>query len=278
MYPFINIFDKNVSVYGIMMLIGFFSAFLLAYIRAKRFGVTPDDIVYIYLLAVCGGITGAFLLRPIIKLPEILMHWGNYSSMRVKDFLSYWFGELIFYGGIVGGLLSGLWYCRKFKLKASFAADIIAPAIPLGHAFGRIGCLFAGCCYGIEVTQETLLSIEYPQIENPITDVPTGVPLLAIPIIEAMSNIFICIILLLFDKYKKTPGITLAVYGAIYASVRFIIEFYRGDIARGTYGLLSTSQIISIVIFIVSIVFIIMNVLQYNKRQLLTYAWTRNMN
>ena len=98
-------------------------------------------------------------------------------------------------------------------------------------------------------------SVIYPARTDGLEAVaaPTGIPLLATPLIEAAGNILIAVIVILFQRNHATTGRGIAVYGFLYSIQRFVLEFYRGDLARGVYGGISTSQIISIAVFAASV-------------------------
>ena len=151
---------------------------------------------------------------------------------------------MVFYGGLVGAILMAYLYSRLAKIDFWLYADIFAPAIPLFHAFGRIGCFMAGCCYGIENDWGFVYHNEY--LDQSIN----GVTRLPIQLIEAGFNIIIMLVLVYCDTRRFKKGSLLGIYFILYPTVRFIDEFFRGDEIRGHLLFLSTSQWISIIIFI----------------------------
>jgi phosphatidylglycerol:prolipoprotein diacylglycerol transferase len=266
MYPYIHLFIINLPVYGLMVLTGFGAAFGLVSLRSEKFGVPRLDGRLITCMAFAGGIAGTVLLKPIIRLPLIFIYWNEIRQYSLWDFLrAYFTGEMVFYGGLIGGAVGVIWYCRQFGVSVASTAEIAAPAVPLAHAFGRLGCFFGGCCYGMEVAPNHLLAVVYP----PRTDgldafaAPAGVPLLAIPLIEACGNLLIAGLVLLYAHRNKVYGSSLFVYGILYSVQRFIIEFYRGDALRGFLGAFSTSQYISLVIFTISVTALIIMRIKY---------------
>jgi phosphatidylglycerol:prolipoprotein diacylglycerol transferase len=255
MHPYIHIFTYNIPVYGIMMLLGMTAALGVVALQCRFYNYSRQEAILTALIAIAGGVAGAILLRPVIRLPDIIINWERYSKVPVGEFFSWLFGELVFYGGLIGGAIAVILYCRYFKMSVIRISDIFAPALPVGHVFGRIGCLFAGCCYGIEVSPSNPLAIIYPQRADGLAAVtaPVGIPLLALPLIEAGGNIIIACIVLFFQRKTKSAGRGIAVYGILYSVFRFILEFFRGDQLRGVYGGISTSQIISFVVITASI-------------------------
>ena len=123
---------------------------------------------------------------------------------------------------------------------------IIAPAcITIAHGFGRIGCFFAGCCYGIET--DSIWGIKFPHLNHNVY--PTQ-------LYEAIF-LFILFGVLFVLAYKFKFKYTFSVYLASYGIFRFLIEFIRGD-DRGAYFLgLSPSQMFSLVGIIISIILIV---------------------
>ena len=245
-----EIFGRQIGTYGLFMILGAGAAWLMIKILENK---KDNDVPIVFLICICGGLVGAFLLRPITRIPDIIVNWEHIRQMPFRIFISRFFGELVFYGGLFGGIAAMLIYCKHFKVPMLPMADLFAPAMAVAHGLGRIGCFFGGCCYGISVHGSHLFAVTFPPSSM---SAPAGVPLLAIQLIEAACLFMIAIILSLI--YKKTAGTGLAVclYGLLYSILRFILEFYRGDIARGIYGPFSTSQYISIAVFAVSIVFL----------------------
>ena len=246
MYPFLfEILGRPISTYGLFMILGAVAAWFLV----RLLGGKDRDIPLVFLICICGGLIGAFLLRPITRIPEIFINWEHIRQLPPGWIFPYLFGEIVFYGGLIGGVVAMLLYCRRFNIPVLPIADLFAPALALAHSFGRVGCFFGGCCYGIPVSALHPFAVIYP---HPITG--QAHPRLAIQLIEAACLLILAVILVII--YKKTAGKGLAVsfYGILYSALRFVIEFYRGDIARGVYGPFSTSQYISIALFIVSVV------------------------
>jgi len=242
-----------------MMLFGMVVALGVVLLRCGYYKYPRQEALLAALIGIAGGITGALLLKPIIRLPDVIFHWEKYSKLSISEFLSFYFGELVFYGGLIGGVVAVILYGRYFKMSFTRLSDVTAPALPVGHAFGRMGCLMAGCCYGIEVPPLHPLAIIYPERTDGLEAfaAPAGTPLLALPLIEACGNIIIACIILLVQRKNKTAGFGVAVYGILYGIFRFTLEFFRGDLIRGVYGGISTSQIISIIVFTVSILWLI---------------------
>ena len=156
----------------------------------------------------------------------------------------------VFYGGLLGAIAGCYFFLRK-NPSVSFLriADIAAPAIPLGQAIGRIGCFSAGCCWGShsELPWAVTFSNDYA---HGLTGVPLHEAIHPVQLYESFSWLLLFLILLaaLRKKTFPVPGQLFAVYLISFGIIRFILEFFRGDLYRGVYfnGMISTSQAISL--------------------------------
>ena len=155
----------------------------------------------------------------------------------------------MFYGGFIVVALGLLIYVKSFKLKLTDFTDVYAVAIPLGHALGRIGCLFGGCCYGMPYNGP--FAVTYS--ENTLSNAPKNIPLLPIQGIEAGLLIVLFIILLIIYFKSKGKNTALIGYFLGYSVIRFVLEYFRYDSARGKLWIFSTSQWISIGLFLVGV-------------------------
>ena len=181
-----------------------------------------------------GAIIGAKLLFILVSMDEII---------RLKlSVLAVIKGGFVFYGGLVGGLLGLLVYTRQYKMKLTPFLDIYATVLPLGHAIGRVGCFFGGCCYGIRYNG--IFRVVYEQTAG---QTPSGVGLLPIQLIEAIALLSLFFLQLFLFKRKKFAGRQAWSYIVSYSIIRFFLEFFRGDKIRGSVLWLSTSQWISLI-------------------------------
>jgi len=224
-------------------------------------GKKDKDIPLVFLICICGGFIGAFLLRPITRIPQLIMHWEQLRHLPPEVFASLFFGEIVYYGGFIGGVIAMLLFCKQYKIPVLPIADLFAPALAAAHGIGRVGCFFGGCCHGIQVSASHPFAVVFP----PSSIVaPTGVPLLATQLIEASCLLVIAIILIIVYKKTTVKGLTACLYGILYPILRFVLEFFRGDEARGIYGIFSTSQYISIGLFAVSVALLFFNKFKNN--------------
>ncbi|MCL2098960.1 MAG: prolipoprotein diacylglyceryl transferase [Oscillospiraceae bacterium] len=251
MYPYINIFGITIPAYGLLLVVSSAAAWLLLVVLSKKKKrIDTEDASLAFLIGISGGIIGAVALRPLIKLVEIIIFREKYKMFSAGELLDYMVGEIVFYGGFLGGIIAVVLFCRKFKIEIVPLFDIGVPALSLAHAIGRMGCFLGGCCYGIELPYNHPFAVIYPSVS---AAAPPGVPLLAVPVIEAGFLLILFAGLTLIYLKSDKAGLCSLIYLLIYPMGRFILEFFRGDILRGRYGIFTTSQFISAGIFIFGI-------------------------
>lgn len=191
---------------------------------------------------------GAKLLGIILNILKCIQNGENICK---ETFIQ---SGIIYYGGLIGIILS-FFYLSKYKnnrnpLEVNDAFDSFVILIPLFHVFGRIGCFFSGCCYGIE--RKTFISVLYTinSVENGISTswrIPTQ-------LIEAYFEFIVFVLLLFLFMKTKCQGKLLNIYLLAYSVGRFCLEFIRGDEVRGKFFFLSTSQWISCCLFLYAII------------------------
>ena len=163
-------------------------------------------------------------------------------------FDTFLYSGIVFYGGLVFFLINFWLLVRKASPQdREKIIDSLAVSIPLFHAFGRIGCFTAGCCYGVPTT--SIIGLTYTTWVQGSAFTEIRVP---IQLIEAMFNILIFALLFWIAVHRKTKGKLLILYIVLYAIVRFIDEFFRGDIDKSILFGFSAAQAISIVLIIIA--------------------------
>ena len=257
MFPYISLGDIFfVPLYTPTFLIGLFIAVLIARRLAPSNGIEKADVVYASVYAAIGLLVGAKFLYFITKLPAIIKHFDTFVELVKQsplDALSFAFGGLVFYGGLLGGILGVFIYCRLYKVDFISILNVAAPMIPLMHGFGRIGCFLGGCCYGIEY--HGFGNVQFPY--NELIPELNAVPRFPVQLLEAALNFLMCLVLLYLLKYKKVrKGQLMGIYLLYYTVVRYLLEYLRGDKIRGSVGIFSTSQIISILLLPIGIILV----------------------
>lgn len=251
----ISVFGVDIPLYGLMFFIGIAVAATVAFFfMIKRRNIPAFDFACAAVYALIGAIVGAKLLFILVSLKDIIMYMRE-GLLTFEQVLK---GGFVFYGGLIGGILGFKIYGWQFKIKMADYFDVGATVLPLGHAFGRVGCFFGGCCYGVE--HDGWLSHVYQEGSVAAgAGTPIGVPLLPVQLIEAacLLVLFAGLMVLFFMDKKKTPWLQTLAYACSYAVVRFILEFFRGDKVRGGFLGISTSQWISILLIIGSALLIV---------------------
>ena len=214
--------------YGLMLAIGFFVSTSLAARYARCIGtkITQDQLTNLCFFSFFAGIAGARTLYLLMNL--------DYYSVNPHEIIRLDHGGLIWYGGLVAGVITASLYLRFHKLPFWEVGDTIAPFLALAHAFGRIGCFLNGCCFGKPT--HSIFGMYFPN--RLISIHPTQ-------LYSAVGLFSIFFFLLLWRRWQKFTGEIILVYGFSYAAGRFGIEFLRGD-NRPIWLGLTLSQFLSI--------------------------------
>lgn len=244
-------------MYGLMIAVGFMSALILTLKRGKKRGFDEDIIWGIFYCAVIGGLVGTRLLYYIVEIPNILKDPSILWNFK---------NGYVVYGGIIGGILTSFIYC-KYK-KAAFLSyfDLVMPAVSFAQGFGRLGCFFAGCCYGRETDAWYGITFHNSRFA------PNDVKLIPTQLISSGGDFVICGLLLLYAAKKPQTGRVASMYLLLYGVGRFAVEFLRNDY-RGSIGPLSTSQLISIgIVALGALLYVLMPKLSDKKNVIETKA------
>jgi phosphatidylglycerol:prolipoprotein diacylglycerol transferase len=213
------------------------SAFILL---LYKFDYSVTRYTKIFFLSAVGLLAGAKLFGFFTGLYRALV---NKEAITLYTFQN---TGIVFYGGLIGFLLSFLLICRIWNKSVDYGVvDIAAACIPLFHFWGRLGCFFAGCCYGRET--RSAFSVLYT---NHIEDEIVTVSRVPVQLIEAFLNVIIFAVMMILLFRQKFKGRLLIVYLFMYATMRIILELFRGDLARGVLHGISFSQIVSVIILI----------------------------
>lgn len=289
-----EIFGVSAPSYFILILIGFIFATTMGAIWAKRVGQNPDVIVDLGLLALICGFGGARVLHVFADgyfmdyvhmcIDPKLVDWhitrgeclsatynGVWDDARSlchptetdcfawANFLA---GGFTFYGGFIGASAASWWLFKRDRFPFWKAVDMGGMMVPVGLGFGRLGCLMAGCCFGVQ--SQAPWALVFPG-RSPASDFQAKVgsldnhllaslPVHPTQIYESGGAFLIAAYgILVLHGRKRYDGQVFAAFLALYGVLRFSVEFLRSD-ERGGFAGLSTSQWISLVMLAVAFV------------------------
>jgi phosphatidylglycerol---prolipoprotein diacylglyceryl transferase len=254
MYPeLFRIGSFPINTYGVFLAIAFLCAILIAVKLAARDGLPREKIYDLSLWMLLASLVGSKVLM-LFTEPEYRDHPMQLLSL---DFLR---SGGVFYGGLIGAVLMGYFLMKRYKLPWWKTADACAPGIAVGNFFGRQGCFAAGCCWGKPTSLPW--GVKFTELGHEITGVPTENYLHPTQLYESFAMLIVFGVLLWLHKRKRFDGQVILLYALLYSVVRFTIEFFRDDPRGDILGLttltgLSTSQVISVIVGIVSLVMLI---------------------
>ncbi|MDH5510584.1 MAG: prolipoprotein diacylglyceryl transferase [Nitrospinota bacterium] len=248
MYPeLLTVGPLTFHTYGLLVATGFLTGIWWMARLGEQEGISKDDMYDIAFWVVVAALVGSRIFFVIVNYPQYLEH--------PLDALKIWTGGLVFYGGLIGAVVAMVVMTRIKKLRLWKLADISAPALALGHSIGRLGCFFAGCCYGLKTDLPWAVTFT-----NVKTIAPMGVPLHPTQLYDSFNELSMFLILTALRPYKKFEGQLWWLWLGLYAIGRSVVEMYRGD-PRGTVfdGTLTTSQAVAVVALTVAVIMHIWN-------------------
>lgn len=252
---FIQFGSLVIRWYGVMMALGFISALGLWTWLGKKSGRSMNYASDLLLWLIISGIIGARLAYIIANLREFIDEPKLIPRIDL--------GGLIFYGGLLGGIAGLYFFARKKGESFLEVADFTVVAVPLAHAFGRVGCFLNGCCYGKIWYGPWAVMYPSPYPGHPggfawfdhlranmiIQSCLYSLPVHPVQLYEATFNLLIFLILLLGYHRRKIQGSVTYQYLLLYPIARFVLEFFRGD-ERQKFLSLSIAQWLSIPLFL----------------------------
>ena len=237
-----------VYTYGVLLAAAYLLGLQFALMRARARGLDANRVMDLGIWIIISALVGAKLLLLVVDFDTF--------RQNPRELLTLMRSGGVFYGGLIAAVLVAMWYMRRHRLPVWSVSDAFAPGIALGHVIGRLGCFFAGCCFGraTDAPWGVTFTNQYAA-ENVGT--PLNVAIHPTQLYEAGAELVILGVLLVLERRGRAfAGRTFWGYMLMYGITRFIIEFYRGD-ARGMVGDLSTSQFVSVILVPVSIVMLI---------------------
>lgn len=246
--PFLNL---TIHSYGFLLAIGFVSAIIYSMRMGKKDNIDSKTLIDLIFWSIVVGLIGSKLFLLVTEL-KIYLNDPKKLLLLIRS-------AGTFYGGLIFGSLFAIWFIKKKQLPMGKVADIIGPAVALAHFFGRLGCLSAGCCWGRPCPHFPGMVFSHKDLQ---TGVPTGVQLYPTQLAEALLNLLNFIFLYFMYRRRKFAGQIFILYIFNYSIIRFIIEYFRGDLDRGyvfggvthPFSSLSVPQLISILGIILALI------------------------
>jgi phosphatidylglycerol:prolipoprotein diacylglycerol transferase len=241
MYP--RLFELGpitVYTYGVLLAAAYLLGLKLAMARAKARRLDQTRVLDLGIYIIISALVGAKLLLLVTDFRTYLSNPRELLTLvRVAG---------VFYGGLILAVVVAFWYIRRIGMPLWTTCDVFAPGIALGHIVGRLGCFFAGCCYGKPTGRPWGVTFTDP-FANANTGTPLNVALHPTQLYEAGAEALILVILLATEsRGRPFPGRTFWLYILLYAVSRYVVEMFRGDPRGMPIGTLSTSQLISLLL------------------------------
>lgn len=224
-----------VHCYGVFVAIGFMLGIWTAGLRGQRENLDSAQIMDLTLWIFGGAFVGARILY-------VITFWGDeFSGQPLWKMFALRSG-FVFYGGLIGATVTAVAYTRWKKLPTWKLADALAPSVSLGHAFGRLGCLMTGCCFGRGCELPWAIKFPYGHPSHPNLVHP-------VQLYEALLNFTLYGLLAYAHKKKKFDGQVFAFYLLGYGVVRATVELFRGDYpAEQMTGWATPAHMVSVII------------------------------
>ncbi|MBR6728154.1 MAG: prolipoprotein diacylglyceryl transferase [Clostridia bacterium] len=226
----------NIHMYGVMIAVGLLGLFLILFFVGKKIGLESRFIDFMFYAGTASIVVGFFaaaLFQGIYNYIEDPAR--GFSISRGSTFL----------GGLIGGattfFAAYFIFRKRYKNRLYEIMSLLPCCVLVAHAFGRLGCFFAGCCYGVE--SDSAFAVQFPKLRHPV--LPT----------QLYESIFlfvllaVCLFLLIKFGFRHNMSVYLIAYGIF----RFIIEFWRDDERGELIGSISPSQFWSIVMVVLGI-------------------------
>ncbi len=260
MFPTILKFGPlTLHTYGIMLVIGFLVGVKLTEKRAKKKEIFPNFIWDLFMVVVISAIVGARAFYVALNFEEFR---GNLLSIvnPVQPDGSLGIGGLVFIGGLITAVIVSIFYIKWRHYSIPTVLDACAPGVALGMAIGRMGCFFAGCCYGLPTG--CACGLTFPN------DSPAGLFQLSVgaaaihptQLYMVLGNALVALIIILSERFKKFEGHSILVFAMFYAIDRSVVDLFRWYPATEKHLGFTHNQIILSLVFAVSaVLFIVLN-------------------
>jgi phosphatidylglycerol:prolipoprotein diacylglycerol transferase len=239
--------------FGLMLTLALFGSMAHAEWRARREGLDPDQVSFLAIWVLIGGLIGA-------RAFFVAEYWGSLKSFW--DIFKIWEGGIVFYGCIVGGAVAFVLFRRFHPFPLRPMLDVIAPALAVGIALGRIGCFLNGCCYGDVCSLPW--AVTFPRESSPWVHqvnaglipegAPRSLPVHPTQLYASLDGLILLLLLTAYYPLRRRDGEVMALLMVTYPVTRFLIERLRSDEPGMVLGL-TISQAISVGVFVLGLLY-----------------------
>jgi len=243
MHPIlIELGPLSIKTYGFFIAVAFLAGVGLALRESRRLGYDPQLILDLAFYMIIAAIVGSRLFYIVGHL--------SYYRQNPLDMLKVWQGGLTFYGGFILAVAVCAWMMRRHHLGIWPVFDIFAPSLALGNVFGRIGCFFAGCCYGTPCSLPWAVTFRDPQSLAPL-----HTPLHPTQLYAAGAALLIFLVLFGLRTKKIFDGQLTIIWVFLYSASRLATELFRGDV-RGDllFNTYPASQVLAALLTVAALV------------------------
>ncbi len=234
-----------VSTYGVLVTIGLGVGIWVSQREGRRRGLDGGRVMDLAFWTIVAGLIGARLTYGLVNARAFWSACVDGPGPRWHDCTSLfrlWEGGLVFYGGVAAAAIAAFVFARRQRWSFGDVGDLTAPALAIGHAFGRLGCFAAGCCFGKETVWR--LGMAFPRdsvafdVMRRSGAIPLGAretpPVHPTQLYEAAGEaVIFAVLCAAAPRLRRRPGALLTLYLGCYAGLRFVVEMFRGDGIRG---------------------------------------------
>ncbi len=233
--------------YGTTLALAFIVGFFFTLKEGKRYKLSIDAVLDLTIVVSIGALIGA-------RIGYLFLEIGT-RNISLWTFFNTREGGLSFHGGLIGGFLGGILFCRLYKRSLWEIADLVTPCIPLGYSIVRIGCLLNGCCYG------------YPS-KAPWAFACSSVDNLHRHPTQLYSFVLSFLLFLIIWKVRNSrpfDGYLFLLYIGLYSITRFFVEFFRES--QLLFGWMKVAQFASVILSMISFGYIGLRLYKLKREQ-----------
>jgi phosphatidylglycerol:prolipoprotein diacylglycerol transferase len=236
--PWFGPIELFLPSYGVL----FAAAALVAWVwfmrRTRALGIDEGLRFNLSFYTLLAGILGAKLLLVAVEWRRYLAHpLELVGTLRVAGVL---------FGGVIAGALAFTWYARRHGLPLLALLDAAVAPVALAQGIGRLGCLCAGCCWGVRAAPGSRWAVTFTDPHSIVDPALLGQPLVPVQLIQMVHDLILSAVLAWLWRRRVQPaGTVFWLYVLLYSLGRGVLELWRGDALRGLFfgGHVSTSQL-----------------------------------